>query len=58
MKAEESINANKVVKGMTMDIKITGMKTLAVKLKIGLWLIKMGCRVIGCKCKIKTRKGQ
>lgn len=47
------IDVNKCMKDFTLNIKIKGMPRLKVRMTIGLWLIKLGCKVIGCKVKVE-----
>ncbi len=50
------VNAKKAGRGITLGVKMTGVKKYVVRLKIGVWLIKMGCKVIGCNVHIESDK--
>lgn len=43
-----------LVKGLTMDVKITGMAIWKYRLWLGMQILKIACRVIGCGIKIDS----
>lgn len=50
MKAKD-INIANVVHNCTLNVKVTGLKKFGIRLKVGGWIIKLGCKVIGCGIK-------
>ena len=46
------INVKEAAKRMMLDVKVTGVKVFAIRCKVGLWLIRMGCKVIGCNVRV------
>lgn len=44
----EPINMNKAIKEVTMKVELKGIKPFILKLKIGLFLIWLACKIIGC----------
>lgn len=47
------ISINKAVKDMTLHVKITGQLVFPVRLRVGVWLLRLGCKVIGCNIVLK-----
>lgn len=45
--AKFNIHVQDLVKRVTMTVRITGVRRFAARTKAGLWLIRLGARVIG-----------
>ena len=44
-----TIPIKSVMRDCTLNITVSGLKRLRVRLAIGAWLIALGVKVIGCK---------
>lgn len=47
------IKATEAMKEMVIHLNITHLKTLKIKLKIGMLFIKLACWIMGCGIKIE-----
>jgi hypothetical protein len=50
----ETLNSSDLMKNLTLNVKITGMKLFVVKLYIAKWLIYLAARVLGTGLTIET----
>ena len=50
------INAKDVVGSMTVAIRVSGLARTMARLKIGLWIIKIGSYITGAKVDISVKK--
>jgi len=48
-----SIHVRELTKEMTFNVSVHGMHGFRVRRKIGLWLVGLGVRIIGCKVHIE-----
>lgn len=53
MKAE--ISMADVIKSVTINVRVRGFLAFNVRKAFGLWLIKLGVRVIGCRVNVDDR---
>lgn len=51
MKAE--ISGAEVMRGMTMNVKITGARVLAFRVRLGAMFIRIAAAVMGCGVKVE-----
>jgi len=54
MKAEVSLPD--AMKGIRLDVVLTGQRETSVRLRMGAWLIKLAARVIGCDVDVATEQ--
>ena len=43
-----------VMSHVTLNVRITGQRTYAVRLRMGVWLIKLAAWILGCHVNIET----
>lgn len=48
-----TIPITELAKTVVMTVNISGVKSWRVRLKIGMWLVAIGCRIIGCQMKVE-----
>ena len=53
MKSEMKVPASQIMQALTLNITVTGMRGLAVRIWAGRWLIRLAARVMGCGIKIE-----
>lgn len=53
-KLNKTINANDVLKDVTLDIEITGLKVLTIRVWLATFLMNMAAKVLGCGINIKN----
>jgi hypothetical protein len=52
--AEATFNVNEAMKNLTMEVKLTGARRLAWRIRIGIFLLKTAARVMGCGVKVES----
>jgi hypothetical protein len=53
MKAVD-IKVSDVVKEMNLTVNISGVRIFKLRLSIGVWLIRIAAKLIGCGIEVKT----
>lgn len=48
----KKIHTKDVTKKMTLNVEVGGVKSLKFRLAIGVALIRLACRIIGCQIKV------
>jgi|HubBroStandDraft_6_1064221.scaffolds.fasta_scaffold880552_2 hypothetical protein len=52
--AEVTFNVNEAMKQTTMEVKLTGARSLAWRIRIGILLIRTAARVMGCGVTVES----
>jgi hypothetical protein len=52
--AEAKVNIQDAAARVTMTVKLTGRRRFWVRTKVGLWIIRLGARVIGMGLEVQT----
>lgn len=50
-----NIPASSLMKGLTLEVNLTEVKALRVRIWLGCWAFRIGARIIGCGIKFGGR---
>jgi hypothetical protein len=51
---EISLNANRLMKQITMKVRLKGVKKLLLRVKVGIFIIKIATWIMGCDVEIEN----
>jgi len=51
-----NVNAKKIMKDMTVNVRLDGIESLRIRIWIGKQLMVLACKIIGCGCNITKGK--
>lgn len=51
-----TVRVGDVMKDMTVEVRVSGVKRLSLRVTLAKFLIRLACRVLGTKCRISLEE--
>jgi len=54
---ETTVSAKDACSAITMNVRVTGVRGMMLRVRLGVMLIRIGVWIIGCRCTVSDERG-